>query len=94
MLLLNTLQCRTIIVLPLRLINFEAHFRQKKATNSSRGVHAIGSSQRASVHRRPAAAPLVFLAGTAGTRIVPLDLGSSAPTVVVKVTLFEVVNIA
>ena len=33
---------------------------------------------RGSVHRRPAAAPLVLLAGAAGAHFVPTDLGGSA----------------
>jgi len=39
----------------------------------------ISTSSRDSVHRRPAAAPLVLLPGAARARIVPPDLGSGAP---------------
>jgi len=38
---------------------------------------------------RPAAAPLVLLAGAARTRVVPLSLWEECPTAVVKITPFQ-----
>src|ERR1035441_9846749 len=48
-------------------------------TSGYRKLQAVAAATGRSVHRRPAAAPLVLLSRAAGARIVPPDLGSIAP---------------
>src|ERR1035441_1480740 len=46
---------------------------------SHSGFRTVTTATGRSVHRRPATAPLVLLAGAARARVVPPDVGSIAP---------------